>query len=1298
MRLLCICLTMLCAALPLAASDNPCTNGSFEELAPNEFPVDWAPVGTQVEVTADAHSGDRALRLVRTAETETGETGLNRAYNPSSENGGAMIGHLRGGINFWYKGVSAQNAQLSVFAIPMNKEHTEGTGSARAQFAVPISHIGDGQWHQASLKYDFTDNAKARWVQFAARIVGTAGELLLDDISHVERVGVILRMGTVRLEEDPDRPGERCTIRATIENAGDAGAHDVRAAIELPAGLRTTSDTLSLSSLEPDDVKRAVWTVDGSRTEPQTFHISAKSGDVKADTSFELSSGLAIRSFGPVAPVGAVGEPAIVECILENTGDVFVRNPAAEFSMGEETAKKAVDNIPPGRSVALRVSFVPPKQSLDVKTTVIARAENVTEELRAHSSLVVGASEDLPASTGNPIAMVKDNLVLLANKYVRLAFRRNEFGFGPAELSVVRHGSWRTVAWLPRLCRFVYRDADGGRVERTVASKEPPQITSSRQGRLVFQWSELGNDGARWSGSVTFELSRGQKEIATKYEIRCDKPRELLAFDGPMLYALQRDEAVFPGLEWLVDDEVSSSALDIAEDHPDRVRRVVHPNMITIPAIGIHGDGGTVGLLWDIHQKWDGQRDRPSAIFASPDRFGHQRSHLAGLFLPAVPEFVEPNTCEATKPYPLEAGGSLRIEATIYADAMADSPLAAIDRWVRKHGFPKPARLPRGSYDREIQFSMQAYLSSLWVPETDEWWLTKGHGLMSKTGRPRSFAADLLVGSIVCPGAEVRKRCRARAEEVVAIIGGERRLDMVRFGRRTDLAFANPGPAARLLSSREEDGSWRFDADQQHEEGPFVGRDYYDLGPDNAVEIGTCARNAFEVLRYARIAGDWEAFDKIQRTLSLMETFRVPRAAQAWEVPVHTPDVLAAADAVDAFVEAYRFSGNRRWLQDAVKWAQRGLPFIYMWEDREKPFLVGASIPVFGATWHQGSWFGRPVQWNGLRYAGALLKLAEYDKSYPWRQIAETVIRSAIHQQAPAGKDVALWPDAISAIDSQKSAWIFGPQQIIQNVLKLTGRDAEPKTVIVGEGRKGIHITTTASLPRVGRLGNSLVFDVSYPSGEEGVVLVSNIGRPVTVKVDDHPVAERTNIEREPEPCWRYDAGNAFLSVRVNKDGITTIRVDGGGFREVRRLPWLAERIAFEFDDSRDGWLPSNDIADLLPRSGQLAGKIAGADPYLVRSPARVPGRADEVLRLRMRLTAGSGGQFFWTTESTPDFDEEKSLRFAVIADREFHEYRLPVGHHPMWSGQTITAIRLDPTGGVASGEFALDYLRAETP
>ena len=80
-------------------------------------------------------------------------------------------------------------------------------------------------------------------------------------------------------------------------------------------------------------------------------------------------------------------------------------------------------------------------------------------------------------------------------------------------------------------------------------------------------------------------------------------------------------------------------------------------------------------------------------------------------------------------------------------------------------------------------------------------------------------------------------------------------------------------------------------------------------------------------------------------------------------------------------------------------WAKRGLPFIYLWSDSEKPYLVGASIPVFGATWYRGSWFGRPVQWNGLRYAIALLRLSEHDDSLP---VAETGRNRDPQRDSPA--------------------------------------------------------------------------------------------------------------------------------------------------------------------------------------------------------------------------------------------------------------------------------------------------------
>ncbi|MGQ9588887.1 MAG: hypothetical protein ACUVYA_01190, partial [Planctomycetota bacterium] len=737
---------------------------------------------------------------------------------------------------------------------------------------------------------------------------------------------------------------------------------------------------------------------------------------------------------------------------------------------------------------------------------------------------------------------------MIENEHLRLSFSRGAFGFGPGRIEVRRASGWETAAWIPRLGRVVWRDARKVRRDETIFARRPPDAAEGADGRasLRFAWAFGRREDEGLRASVAFELAGGAKTIAARYELEAFQPAALFAFEGPMVYALERDEAIFPGLEWLVGDEVSSSAVDIAEEHPDRMRYVVHPNCVTIPAIGVGSPRGAVGLLWDPLEKWDGRRDRPSAVFASPDRFENQRAHLAGLFLPSVPEFVERNAREAREstPYRLERGGKIALRARIYAEGDAPDALAAAETCMEIYGIPKPAPPPRGSYEREIEFSMQAYLRSLWVPETKEWWTTKGGGSMSAKARPRAFVADLLVGAVLSPDEGVRRQSRQRAEEVLAAIGGEPRIDAERFPGRLDLSLADSAGIARLLAARDSRGAWRFDADQAGQ-GPFVGADYHELGPHDAVEVGTCAARATRVLRYARMTGDAKAFGEILPTLELMESFRVPRAAQVWEVPVHAPDILAAAEAAEAFVEAYRFSGDARWLRDAVAWARRGLPFVYLWDDPERPYLLGASIPVFGATWMQGSWFGRPVQWNGLRYAEALFALSEYDASHPWRDIATLVTLSAMRQQDADGENAALWPDNVSAIDGEKCPWVFSPRMVIANALEILGRGEAIRTAILARGGSRIHVNACAKIAEASWDGEACAFRVAYPPGEEGVVVVFGLARPRAVRLDGEPISERADVESGSAPGWRYEPSLAALSVRIARSGGTAVRIEG---------------------------------------------------------------------------------------------------------------------------------------------------------
>ena len=1281
---------------------NPCTNGSFEEVTADGRPVDWEILNQGAIIAGDAHTGVRALRLVRAANDPLPETGLNRRWRPKSGERGAMVDRLEGGMEFWYKALTSSNSNLFFFAIPMDATAFETAGK-RAQFTVPEDHVGDGQWHRGRVKYDYSDNDKVKWVHFAVRILGGGGEMLVDDIAYVDEVGPWLAIDHVRLEESTDAPGDHCTLHATVMNKGDTSAEATHVVLEAQ-GLRAEPPETALPSLPPEGKHKLSWEVHGRRAAPGEVRIWVRSGEMEASACKAYAPELAIQSFGPVSPVVRLGKQAMIECVLRNDGNAVVLAPSATFHFPDADEPVSGSDIPPGAGATLRTAYHPKEEAQALPVDVAVRAANMDTALHAESRIRVIDAIQAPEPGGVLHAEAGGGYALLENGHVRLMLWQG--GAGPGELAVKTAAGWHTVAWLPLLSTLVYRDGAGARLETALPGPEDdaPDVQAaadSDSARLRIRFRHGAADKARWDGDISFALARGQTCIETTYALRCSCAQELLRFDGPMLYVLDRDEALFPGVEWLLDDELSSSTLEIEEGHPHQVRYVPHPNMVTIPAIGIHGKHGTVGLLWDVHQQWDGARDRPAAVFASPDRFNNQRAHLMGLQLPTVPEFLDANTREAERPYPLKAGQTLRLECGLYADGAARDALAAVDAWLRIQGFPDPSSLPHGSYEDEIGFSMRGYLDSLWDAETKQWWSTKnGHPLMAYLTRPPAFVADLLLGASLSADETVRAQCRGRAEEMAAVMGYPARRDALRFHLRDDFGRMHADYAATSLMGRSGDGLWHFDADHE-DDGVFKGMDYHFLGPDEADALGTSAGNARMIMRYVRVSGDWEAYRALEPTLDRMMAYRVPRAAQVWEVPFHAPDILAAAYAVDAYVDAYRFTGEPRWREAAVTWARRGLPFIYLWDDPEKPYLLGASIPVYGATLFRHSWFGRPVQWNGLCYANALLYLSEIDGSYPWRRIAATVIHSAIHQQAPDGEDAALWPDSISAIDGEKSAWVFAPRQILEGITKLMGRDEEPSTTMLGEGRKRIHVTAVGKVSNAVWADDTVSFAVTYPAREQGTVLLANLTRPMRVLLEGELIPERDDIVRGTEPGWRYADDQACLMLRVTKDGETKIRLEGTGLRYIERLPQPVDSLDFTFDSGREGWVAAHHIADLGPRSGVLAGTATGNDPYLIRSMTRVSGGEYPVLEIRMRVTArhraltgGATGQFYWSTMAKPSIDEEKVRVFAIIPDGAFHVYRLDLRDHPLWAGQTITSIRIDPCNGAPSAEFAIDYVR----
>jgi hypothetical protein len=128
--------------------------------------------------------------------------------------------------------------------------------------------------------------------------------------------------------------------------------------------------------------------------------------------------------------------------------------------------------------------------------------------------------------------------------------------------------------------------------------------------------------------------------------------------------------------------------------------------------------------------------------------------------------------------------------------------------------------------------------------------------------------------------------------------------------------------------------------------------------------------------------------------------------------------------------------------------------------------------------------------------------------------------------------------------------------------------------------------------------------------------------------------------------------------------------------------------VDWEFTDCPFGWTPSKGFA-----ASQLDGNAWGfdpaVDPFLLSPVLDVP--SGEYLYVMVRIfshATDTTGTIYFTTASSPDFDETKSVDFAVINDGAWHDIIVDMGSNPNWQG-TITRLRVDPIGnGNADGSY----------
>jgi len=139
-----------------------------------------------------------------------------------------------------------------------------------------------------------------------------------------------------------------------------------------------------------------------------------------------------------------------------------------------------------------------------------------------------------------------------------------------------------------------------------------------------------------------------------------------------------------------------------------------------------------------------------------------------------------------------------------------------------------------------------------------------------------------------------------------------------------------------------------------------------------------------------------------------------------------------------------------------------------------------------------------------------------------------------------------------------------------------------------------------------------------------------------------------------------------------------------------------AEDILYSWDfrtaGNAEGWRPTHDLTSFTVLGGVLKTTSTGADPYMHGPDVDIDAALYPYLKVKMKVSAGSSAEFFWTLQGMEHELAGYELSFNLIADNYFHEYLIYVGNHNKWQGKVVR-LRLDPTT-VSGAKIEIDYIQ----
>ncbi len=534
--------------------------------------------------------------------------------------------------------------------------------------------------------------------------------------------------------------------------------------------------------------------------------------------------------------------------------------------------------------------------------------------------------------------------------------------------------------------------------------------TTGPKGEIILTATLRDDRAGQWKVIRSFAAGPQPGSICVETTFAADRDCDVIhfpwltLFPGLGTFDERKTQGLFAGLEYL-DNEPSSSEADITTR--EHIRRVPDPIKITFPLMAISHNGRYIGLIWE-------PSDLTAAVFDSPDRIYNSGAHVMALSAPAVGDQRFENALVAHSAFPIKAGQPLAARAMIIG-GLGATVVPAVQKYVEIRGLPALPQVA-GGFDAAVRLLSHGWLDSA---------INEG-GVFRHAVWGESFKAgpaadavtyiDWLANHAREPNM-VERLSSARDLAMKKLPQGQPYLSSVSHTRTPNppLVLGGVFPYVERRRADAESLLAHFD-----EEGIKLYRPgAVDYGSTHFAQHanGHAASDVVHILEAATLSADRRL---IEQGLALLDKQTVlyanttPRGAQVWEVPLHTPDILACAYLVRAYTLGYMISDKPEYLEQARYWAWTGVPFIYLANPTDGQVGPYGTIAVLGATnWKAPIWFGQPVQWCGLVYGSALHLLSGYDQEGPWATIARGITAAGLQMTWPTSdaKRQGLLPD-----------------------------------------------------------------------------------------------------------------------------------------------------------------------------------------------------------------------------------------------------------------------------------------------